>query len=368
MKRLEISMVVTSLVGLGLLAGLGVPAAHADFTFGEPVNIQSEFPFVNPASDWIWCFSPDGLEVYVCLSGDRPGGCGEGDNWVSKRSSVEDEWGAPENLGPLVNSESWDIYPSLSADGLEIYFYSERPGGYGSVDLYVTRRATLTSPWEAAVNLGPKVNSEYSDNVASATPDGLELYILSDRPGGYGGLDFYVCKRATKNDPWGDAVNIGPAVNSSGIELAASFSPDGLLMFFASSRPGGFGSFADGYMTRRASLSAPWQPAVNLGPIINTTPFNWPFISVDGSTLYMLRQANNDGANWTYKAPILPVVDFNADGKVDLADLTLLIENWGTDKTLYDIGPYAWGDGKVDIQDLKAFVAEWEKATPATQP
>jgi len=46
----------------------------------------------------------------------------------------------------------------------------------------------------------------------------------------------------------------------------------------------------------------------------------------------------------------------------------MLIDNWGTDKTLYDIGPFAWGDGKVDIEDLKVFIAEWEKANPPVQP
>ncbi|MCL5282157.1 MAG: hypothetical protein M1376_19890 [Planctomycetes bacterium] len=239
MRLFEIPMVVTSLVGLCFLAGLGVPAAHADFTFGEPVSIQSEFPFLDPATGWIFCFSADGLEAYLCIFGDRPGGYGQCDIWVSKRSSVEDKWGDPENLGPLVNRDSWDHYPLLSGDGLELYFSSDRSGGYGDFDLYVTRRATRTSPWEAATNLGPKVNSASGDMVASVSPDGLELYILSDRPGGSGGLDFYVSKRATRNDPWGDPVNVGPAVNSPGAELAASFSPDGLLMFFGSNRPGG---------------------------------------------------------------------------------------------------------------------------------
>ena len=368
MKRCRIRMVVMLLLGFGLLSALDAPAVRGDFTFGEPVNIQSDFPFVNPAGEWIWCFSPDELEVYACLYGDRPGGYGHYDIWVSKRSSVEDQWGDPENLGPLVNGADMDIYPSLSPDGLEIYFSSRRPGGCGGVDLYVTRRATRTSPWDAAINLGPKINSEYNDNVASMTPDGLELYILSDRASSPGPLDFYVCKRATRNDPWGDPVDAGPAVNSPDNELAASFSPDGLLMFFGSSRPGGVGPNGDGYVTRRASLSAPWQPAVNLGPIINTTAFNWPFISPDGSTLYILRQPNNDGTNWIYRAPILPIVDFNADGAVDLVDLVMLIDNWGTNNTLYDIGPYAWGDGKVDIEDLEVFMTWYEKENPPAQP
>ena len=72
----------------------------------------------------------------------------------------------------------------------------------------------------------------------------------------------------------------------------------------------------------------------------------------------------------SWKTPILPIVDFNADGNVDLDDLRLLIDidNWGTDNTLYDIGPFAWGDGIVDIEDLKVFTAEWEKQNPPAQP
>lgn len=365
MKQLEIPMVVTSLVGLCFLTGLGVPPAHADFTFGEPVNIQSDFPFLDPATEWIDFFSADGLEMYFESFGGRAGAYGLGDLWVCRRASVEDEWGAPENLGPLVNSAAWDKCAFLSADGLELYFHSNRPGGYGACDLYVTRRATRTSPWEAATNLGPTVNKSSDDFFPSVSSDGLELYFGSNYPvSGFGStdlFDLYVSRRATTNDLWGDPVNVGQAVNSSHMDNGPSLSPDGLLMFFTSDRPGGFGPWGDGYVTRRASRSAPWQPAVNLGPVVNRAAYNMPLMSPDGSALYIICDPNDDMTNWTYKAPILPVVDFNADSKVDLDDLRLLIENWGTDNTLYDIGPFAWGDGKVDIEDLKVFMAEWEK-------
>jgi len=69
-----------------------------------------------------------------------------------------------------------------------------------------------------------------------------------------------------------------------------------------------------------------------------------------------------------WQAPIIPIVDFNADGKVDLVDLVMLIDNWGTNKTLCDIGPMPWGDGKVDIEDLKVFMTYYEKENPPAQP
>ncbi|MCL5282156.1 MAG: hypothetical protein M1376_19885 [Planctomycetes bacterium] len=120
-------------------------------------------------------------------------------------------------------------------------------------------------------------------------------------------------------------------------------------------------------MARRASPSAPWQPPVDLGPIVNKDFFNWPSISADGSTLYILYQPNDFTTMRTYKAPILPIVDFNGDGKVDLMDLVMLIQNWGTNNPKYDIGPYAWGDGKVDIEDLKVFMTYYEKENPPKQ-
>jgi hypothetical protein len=119
-------------------------------------------------------------------------------------------------------------------------------------------------------------------------------------------------------------------------------------------------------MARRASLSVPWQAAVNLGPMVNSPACEAvPRISPDGHTFYFWSDEAG-GTNW--QAPIIPIVDFNGDGKVNLVDLVMLIDNWGTNKTLCDIGPMPWGDGKVDIEDLKVFTAEWEKENPPAQP
>jgi len=353
MKSFNIPKFLVSLFGFCLFSGLDARPAYADFTFGEPVNIQSTFSLIDIATECIVCFSADELEVYVDSWGGRPGGYGQMDLWVCKRASVEDDWGPPENLGPLVNSASDDATASITADGLELYFTSSRPGGNGSWDIYVTKRATRTSPWGPPTNLGPKVNSPYWDCHCSVSADGLGLYFDSGPGrGGYGGNDIYVSTRATPNDPWSDPVHLGPAVNSPGNDVNARSSPNGLLLFFNSDRPGGYGD-SDIWMTRRANRSAPWDPAVNLGPMFNG-PF-WegaPFVTADGSALYLLRDPNNDFTTWTWKAPILPIVDFNADGKVDRVDMGTLMLNWDTNKSLYDIGPTPLGDGIVDSKDL----------------
>jgi hypothetical protein len=131
-------------------------------------------------------------------------------------------------------------------------------------------------------------------------------------------------------------------------------SPDGLLLFFSddwgfSHRPGGYG-LADMWMTRRESVSDPWQAPVNLGPMVNGPAEDYqPRISPDGRTLYFYSQRSGWG-NW--QAPILAVVDFNGDGTVDAKDMAILSDNWGRSAPLCDIAPFAWGDGVVDEKDL----------------
>ncbi len=330
--------------------------AKADFTFGEPVNLKSVIPVLDPTHDNINCFSYDGLEMYI--SGDRPGGYGDWDHWVSRRASKDDSWGPPENLGPLVNSPKHDSLASISADGLTLYFSSDRPGGYGNFDVWMTTRATRNAPWGQPVNLGPKINKPV---VGDASPwisaDDLELYFTSFRNDGYGSGDIYVAKRATPQDPWGEPMNLGPVVNSSCLEVCPSLSPDGLVLLFTDGagprRPGGYGS-ADMWMTRRASLSDPWQTPVNLGPKVNGPDADCPpRFSPDGRTIYFFAGVNENPTTWSnWQAPIVPICDFNSDGIVDVTDVCIMVEHWHTDYSLCDIGPMPWGDGFVDAQDL----------------
>jgi hypothetical protein len=356
MKSFQIPMLSMSLLGLCLLSGLDAPPAHADFTLGNPVRTASAILPTGPRYEGIACFSSDGLEMYVESESIRPGGYLDGDLWVLRRASAEQDWGAPENLGPAINSTNIEANACMSKDGLRLYFMSDRPGGYGGWDLYMATRATKDKPWGQGVNMGPKINSSTNDHSPWESPDGLELYLTSARADGYGYGDIYVAGRATTNDPWGEPVNLGPVVNSPYGDGYVSLSPDGLLLLFSDGfsagrqRPGGCGN-ADLWMARRASLSDPWQAPVNLGPKINGTPYEtYPRISPDSSTLYFSRYSDGIWENW--QVPIIPIVDFNGDGQADGKDVLCMASRWSTDDPLCDIGPFAWGDGTVDLQDL----------------
>src|SRR5262245_26589540 len=96
------------------------------------------------------------------------------------------DWGTPVNLGGAINSAASDQHPALSKDGLSLYFTSDRPGGFGGLDLWVSQRESEEAPWGAPVNLGPTVNSGATDMAPAFSPDGHHLYFHSDRPGGLG--------------------------------------------------------------------------------------------------------------------------------------------------------------------------------------
>jgi Tol biopolymer transport system component len=352
---------------LVVLSSMAVENANADFTFGTPINLG---PVVNSSSsDWTPSISADGLELFFCS--DRSGGYGSDDLWVAKRETTDDDWGTPTNLGPPVNTSNWEQGPSISADGLSLFFSSyNRPGGAGGDDIYVTTRATTDDPWSTPVNLGPKVNSSSEDWTPSISADGLELFFTSTRSGGYGGRDLWVTTRETTDDEWQSPVNLGPTVNSTNREITMSISHDGLLLFFGSDRPGGSGRH-DLWLTRRETTDDAWGTPVNLGPTVNSSAQydQAPNISADGSTLFFYSDREGGvGGGDIYQAPVIPIVDLNTDGIVDCADMCIMIDCWGTNEPLCDIGPMPWGDGIVDVQDLIVLAEHLFEEIPAAEP
>jgi Tol biopolymer transport system component len=347
MKKTIVSVLV-------LVLGLTMDIAKADFVFGEPNNLG---PNVNTAlSEGGYgglSISTDELSIY--FDSDRSGGNGNGDLWVATRATTDDEWEQSVNLGSVVNSSAQDNSPSISADGLSLYFSSNRSGTVGNMDLWVSTRETTADDWGTPSNLGPIVNSSNADYMSHISADGLSLYFSSERPGGLGLRDLWMTTRETTNDEWGEPVNLGPTVNTSSNERRMWISLDGLMLLLQSDRPKTSGA-VDIYMTTRATTNDDWAEPVNIGPPVNVSIISEvsPVVSSDGRTLYFSSYARigNYGAWDLWQAPIIPIVDLNSDGIVDSADMCIIVDNWGTDNSLCDIGPMPWGDGIVDVQDL----------------
>jgi len=365
----------TILLVLVLTLVLSSDVTKADFVFGEPMNLG---PIINTSSgeggSGGLSISADGLSLY--FDSNRSGGKGGADLWVTTRETKNDDWNAPVNLGSVVNSSSQDNSPSISADGLSLYFSSNRSGavggsGWSAMDLWVATRETTADDWGKPSNLGPVVNSSDADYMSHISVDGLSLYFSSARPGGSGNRDLCVSTRATKDDEWGEPVNLGPNVNTPSNERRMWISSDGLMLLFQSDRPKNSGA-VDIFMTTRATISDDWTEPVNIGPPVNVPQISEasPIVSSDGSTLYMSiwGRIGGYGAFDLWQSPIEPVVDLNADGIVDSADMCIIVDNWGTDNSLCDIGPMPWGDGVVDVQDLIVLAEHLFEEVPPIEP
>jgi Tol biopolymer transport system component len=227
--------------------------------------------------------SANGLELYFHSS--RAGGPGFFDVMVSTRATTTVDWGLATNLGATVNSTSRDVAPDLSSDGLTLLFASDRPGGEGDLDLYMSTRATLASAWSTPVNLGMVINTSFVESGPCLSSDELSLYFHSSAPG-VGGRDLFVSTRASKSDPWGAPVNLGTTVNSTANDGAPEISSDGLTLYFHSDRDGS--PVVHSIMrSTRASITDAWGASTLVpAPVSSASTDVSPSISDDWQTLY----------------------------------------------------------------------------------
>ena len=204
------------------------------------------------------------------------------------------EWSAPVNLGPAVNSAFNDFGPAISKDGLSLYFGSNRPTEPGDLvldaNIWLLQRASDDSPWGPPV-LVPAINTpEFIDNVPALSRDGHWLFFTSNRPGGSGDTDVWVSFRAHTHDDfgWDTPVNLGPQVNSAFNEGGGSFleTDDGGLFFFGSSRPGGLGA-NDIYATDRLADGS-FGPARLIVELSSPQDDQRPGVRFDGRELFLL--------------------------------------------------------------------------------
>ena len=236
--------------------------------------------------------SRDGLTFYIAST--RPGGHGGIDIWVSRRRSVKEPWGEPVNAGERINSPYNDFCPMPSRQGTEFYFVSNRPGGCGGDDIYITR-ILGNGRVEVPHNIGCDVNSPA--NEAGPVPlnepgRGPVLYFSSTRAGGFapepegspsGDSDLYSSER--RGDHYGRP-SLVANVNSAYEDGQPYIQGDATEIYFYSTRPGGFGA-QDIWMASRSSAHERWREPVNLGEAVNTSAGETrPSLSWDGQTLF----------------------------------------------------------------------------------
>jgi hypothetical protein len=146
--------------------------------------------------------------------------------WAVDRTAAG--WGTPRDLGPLINTDEDPSANGGVASNGALYFATKRPDAVGDLDIY--RAAPAGDGYAKPENLGPSINSPQHEYDVYIAPDESLILFSSDRPGGAGNADLYVSTR--KNGAWTPPRNLGPKVNSGASEMFPSISPDGKYLFF----------------------------------------------------------------------------------------------------------------------------------------
>jgi len=251
----------------GALVMVATFAASSDTrraaAWSTPVNLGAAIN--SPDSDSGPALSRDRLTLYFAST--RPGGFGAADLYVARRARADCAWDWPVNLGPVINTASFELTPALSRDEHQLFFVSPRASGLA--DIWVSYRGNVHDDfgWQPPVMLGPAINTttaiDSKPSYFQSRKGGLpQLFFHSNRPGGAGGQDIYVA------DAFGAAVLI-PELNTPQNDAGATISRGGLEMFFQSDRPGGFGA-TDLWVSVRSSVFSPWSAPENLGDVVNS--------------------------------------------------------------------------------------------------
>jgi hypothetical protein len=229
----------------------------------------------------------DGREIF--FHSDRAGGTGDRDLWHATRASDDEPFAAPVNL-TAVNSDRDDRHPAISADGLTLYFASSRPGGNGSLDIWTASRPDRQSPFSAP-SLVEGVNSGAADRHPAISADGARLYFNSGRGGGTGGADVWMATRSGPGAAFSEPVELAE-LNSGRTEGSIALSADELEIFVQSDREDR-GEF-DVWVATRTGRDAPFSPPVLVPELSSPDEDQVQWVSPDRTTVYLSSDRESD--------------------------------------------------------------------------
>jgi hypothetical protein len=280
--------------------------------FGAPINTmwsEGELAF---ADDGTMVFTTDRQDLAVAPGDPK-------DLYIATFNAEAGQWNVPVNMGIPVNAAPAtdvdplrlgdDREPWITPDGNTIFFKSDRlatTNPRNANDVFVTRKVggEWTTPRLVPY---PISTDEGNEHCPMLLQDGETLCFASSRAGGYGGADIW-CSQEDADGNWQEPVNQGPNINTAAQEFHFMEDKDGWA-YFTSSRPGGYGGMDIWAAKHQAGETGPdaWEPAVNLGPSINTASADMcPALLPDDETMawFSGRTDNSLGAAdifWTYK-------------------------------------------------------------------
>jgi hypothetical protein len=280
-------LVLASTVMVGAMEfGSWGPSVSVESVTGTDPTFNTAFQDGCPAP------SRDGLTIF--MASNRPGGYGGLDIWAASRESAEDPWSAPFNLGAAINTAADEFCPTPLPNGRDLLMVSTRPGGCGGGDIYIARHHA-TRGWQTPVHLGCGVNSaaeEASPNLIEYEDGTRELYFSSSRAGGFSAEAPGTTPDADIYVALVDAQGhpgtpaLAPGVNTAAQDVRPNLRRDGREILFDSTRPGGFGG-ADIWSATRSSRFGQWSAPVNAGANVNSAGNETrPYLSWGATTLF----------------------------------------------------------------------------------
>lgn len=305
---------VSRMVTSGPAAGADLVCSHADTA---PSSVPGQWqlarclppPLNSGGKDDQATVSADGLVmIFSSYCENRSGGQGDRDLWISRRAALDGPWEAPRNLGPAINTSGKEMKPCYHQASRTLIFASNRQGGLGGDDLWCSVHAADFSTWSVPVNLGRGVNTEADEGRSTMTTDGLRLYFCSSRPASTSGSNLWMCRRSDTDGEWTSAEEL-TVLNSPYQDSGPCLSSDGRMLLFASDRPGGLGG-RDLWVCTRGSLADAWSPPVNAGATFNSSAAeSHPCLVPGGRELIFASQRDaGHGGNDLWVARHLPGV------------------------------------------------------------
>ena len=197
-----------------------------DSSWSEPMPIDSAI--TSEYNEGTCSVSADGRTMVFtsCMRYDGFGSC---DLYITYKTG--DHWSVPKNLGRPINSSAWDSQPALTADGKTLYYVSNRKGGLGQRDIWVSHFNSETG-WSNPRNLGPDINSKSDDISPFIHVNEQTLFFATDARIGFGGFDIYYSDKDTANK-WTEPVNFGYPINTHNDELAMFITADGAQGYYS---------------------------------------------------------------------------------------------------------------------------------------
>lgn len=202
-----------------------ISTRSSDSTWNPPVGINS---LNTNGNDAAVALSPDGQTLFTFVSDVK----NPGDLYYSSLNGSD--WSKPEKLNENINSEFWEGSCSITSDGRYLFFASERPGGLGGRDLYLSEK--VNGDWGPAVNLGPSINTQYNEDAPFIHPDGITLFFSSEGHKSIGGYD--IMYSIKKENSWLEPLSMGIPLNTTEDDRYYVINAKGDVGYFSSNRGG----------------------------------------------------------------------------------------------------------------------------------